>query len=101
VDRTPASGQKEIEVETSSAAASQKAHPVEITIDDEPYTAPDHRMAVRDVIALTGNSADDHYLVALIGKREQKSYKDNPDAVIELHKGSAFTTVPIGGTEVS
>lgn len=86
---------------SASASASQKQHPVDITIDDEPYSAPDHKMAARDIIALTDNSADDHYLVELIGKRQQKSYKDKPDEIIELHKGSAFTTVPTGGTEVS
>ena len=86
---------------SASAAASHKEHPVEITLDDEPYTAPDHKMAVRDIIALAGNNADDHYLVELIGKRQQKSYKGKPDEIIELHKGSAFMTVPTGGTEVS
>jgi Tfp pilus assembly major pilin PilA len=101
VDRTPAPGQKEIEMASASAAASQKQHPVEITIDDEPYTAPDHKMAARDIIALTGSGADDHYLVELIGKRQQKSYKGKPDEIVELHKGSTFTTVPTGGTEVS
>jgi serine protease inhibitor ecotin len=86
---------------SASASASQKKHPVAITIDDEPYTDAYHKMAARDIIALTGNSADDHYLVELIGKRQQKSYKDKPDEIIELHNGSAFMTVPTGGTEVS
>ena len=84
-----------------AAAKNDKAKAVEITIDDEPYTAPDHKMAVRDIIALAGVSADDHYLKELKGKREQVSYKDKPDEVITLHKGSTFVTVPIGGTEVS
>lgn len=85
----------------ASAAASQNKHLVEITIDNEPYTAPDHRLAARDIIALTGNTAEDHYLVELIAKREQKSYRGKPDEVVELHKRSAFMTVPTGGTEVS
>lgn len=76
------------------------AKPVEITIDGDPYTAPDHKMAAKDIVALAVSAAD-HYLVELKGKREQVPYKDNPDAIVNLHKGSEFITVPIGGTEVS
>ncbi len=82
-------------------AAARNVKTVEITIDDEPYTAPDHKMAVRDIVALTGASVTDYYLKELKGKREQVSYKDEPDREITLHKGSTFVTVPLGGTEVS
>lgn len=83
------------------AAVKSKAKPVKIMIDDEPFTAPDKEMTARAIIELAGVDPVDHYLKELKGRREQISYKDRPDELIKLHKGSTFVTVPTGDTGVS
>ena len=83
------------------AAAKSKTKAVEIMIDDEPFTAPAKEMPARAIIELAGVNPVNHYLKELKAKREQISYKDCPDEVIKLHKGSTFVTVPTGDTGVS
>jgi hypothetical protein len=75
-------------------------HPVEITIDGDPYSAPEHRETVTQVLGLAGKNPQEFELIELKGKREREPLPD-PNTVVELHKGSAFITVPLGPTPVS
>lgn len=74
--------------------------PVEITIDGDAYTAPDNRETVAQILALANKTPDAFELIEIKGKRERKPLPD-PNENVQLHKGSAFITVPLGPTPVS
>lgn len=75
-------------------------HPVEITIDGDPYTAPDNRETVAEILGLAGKSPAEFELIEIKGKREREPHPD-PNEVVKLHKRSTFITVPLGPTPVS
>jgi hypothetical protein len=82
------------------AIEAEKEHPVEISIDGEDYSAPDHKMTVNAVLGLAGKDPSKNYLVEKVG-REQKSFQNEGDTVITLHPGEVFITVPLPDTHVS
>jgi hypothetical protein len=73
--------------------ANENEHPVEISIDGENYTAPDHKMTVNAVLGLAGKDTTKNYLVEKVG-REQKSFQNEGAETITLHPGEVFITVP-------
>jgi hypothetical protein len=75
-------------------------HSVEISIDGENYTAPDHKMTVNAILGLAGKDPSKNYLVEKVG-REQKSFQNEGDEVVTLHPGEVFITVPLPDATVS
>jgi hypothetical protein len=84
----------------SDESSSNGHHKVEITIDGESYIAPEQRETVSQILALAGKSADAFELIEIKGKREREPLPD-PHETVELHRGAAFITVPLGPTPVS
>ena len=76
-------------------------HEVEITIDGVTHELTDDDATARELIVLAGKDPGAFYLVQIIGKKERISYKDDPDAEIELHEHAKFITVSIGPVPVS
>lgn len=87
--------------ETPQSEPEHKGTKVEISIDGESFTASAKEMTARAILALASKDAAAYYLVEIKGKKERVSYKDRPDTVIKLHKGSKFITVSTGETPVS
>lgn len=77
-----------------------KQHPVEFTIDGEPYTAPSKEMTPDDILRLAGIDPTQNYLVEKHG-REQSSFEGKGESPIKVHEKETFISVPIGDTTVS
>lgn len=75
-------------------------HQFTISIDGEPYDAPDKTMTANAILALGGINVEDHYLVEIKGKH-QESYEGKAGQEIHLHEGSKFISVFTGPTSVA
>lgn len=72
------------------------------TIDTEPETSDRKLMTANEILAAAGLDPADYYLVEILHDNTQKSYKDHPDARIELKcPGNKFISVFKGETPVS
>lgn len=76
-------------------------HKVTITINDVAHVLANDDATVRELVILAGKDPAAFYLVQIIGKKERISYKDTPDAEIELHEHAKFITVSTGPVPVS
>jgi uncharacterized protein YpmB len=79
----------------------QRQHPVEIEVDSKPVEAPSKTMTAREILVLVGKDPAQYYLVQLIGKKDQNSYKEKLDEPIHLDQHSRFITVSTGETPAS
>lgn len=73
---------------------------VTFTVDGEPVTTRERKLAPVQIMELADVDPAMNYLVRVEG-RHQVSYKDTPDEKIEVHEGEVFVTVPTGPTPVS
>lgn len=70
------------------------------TVDDEPQTTTEHILTPVQILEHAGKAVATHYLVEIVGK-QQKSYKDTPQAEIHIHQHQKFVSVYTGATTVS
>jgi hypothetical protein len=70
-------------------------------VDDEPQETERHILTPTEIMDKAKIDSKSHYLIRLIGKKDQESYKDRPDATIHMHEGKRFITASLGPTPVS
>jgi len=75
-------------------------HLIKISIDDDVFEVQDKTQTANQLLQLAGKDPANFYLVELIGHK-QKSYKDNPNEIINLHEKQRFITMYCGGHTVS
>jgi hypothetical protein len=60
-----------------------------------------HILTPNEIMANAGIDPNAHYLIRLVGEKNQESYKDRPDAPIHMHEGMRFITASLNPTPVS
>lgn len=73
---------------------------ITFTVDGDRVMTDQRALTPAQIMELAAVDPATNYLVRVDG-RHQTSYKDTPDAVIEVHEGEVFVTVPTGPTPVS
>ncbi len=69
-------------------------------VGDEPQETTQRVLSPREIMSKAGIDPSQNYLVEIVG-RERVSFKDKPDAGIEMHDGQRFVTVFCGPVPVS
>lgn len=75
-------------------------HFIHYQLDDEPESTIAKVLTPTQILSDAGFDPKTNYLEQLIGHNIE-SYKDNPDAEIEMNDGMRFLTKPIGPMPVS
>jgi hypothetical protein len=81
-------------------AAAKHELSIEITVDGEDLTVHVRELTATEIMTLAGIDPTTHYLVEL-KEHGQRSFKDDPDTPIHLHKGMRFIANSSGPTPVS
>ena len=76
-------------------------HLIHYRVDDEPQETTTHILTPTEIMEKAKVDPKTHYLIRLIGEKDQESYKDRPDAKIHMHEGMRFITASLGPTPVS
>jgi hypothetical protein len=78
-------------------------HPklIHYKVDNEPQETLHHKLTPTEIMIKAEFDPADHYLVRLIGKHEQESYKNKSEVLIHLHNGMRFIVAACGPTPVS
>lgn len=78
-------------------------HPKQIhyTVDMEAQETSHHRLTPVQIMSKANVDSKTHYLIRLIGRQDQESYKDKPEEQIHLHNGMKFTTASLEPVTVS
>lgn len=78
-------------------------HPKQIhyTVDMEAQKTSHHRLTPTQIMNNAEIDPKTHYLIRLMGRKEQESYKDKPEEQIHLHNGMRFTTASLEPVTVS
>jgi len=78
-------------------------HPkvIHYTVDNEHQETRHHKLTAKQILENAKFDPKTYYLIRLIGKHHQESYKDKPDATIHMHNCMRFTVGSSGPTPVS
>jgi len=79
---------------------SNEKHVIDYTVNDEPQSTIEKDLTPVQIMTNAGIDPAKNYLIQLDGK-SQKSFKDNPNAVIHMHEGIKFITNFMGPKPVS
>lgn len=84
-------------------AADTEKHPqlIHYKVDDEPESTPETHLTPTQIMIKAEIDPKTNYLEQRVPGQGPISYKDTPDAIIEMKNGMHFITKPIGPMPVS
>ena len=86
--------------DTSQEPDLQATHSTTFFVDGETVSTQVQDLSPKQIMELAHVNPATNYLVLVEG-RHQVSYKDDPNAAIEVHENETFVTVSTGPTPVS
>lgn len=85
----------------SDDANKDHKHLIHYIVDDEPESTSEKVLTPVQIMTNAGIDPQTNYLEQIIPGHDFISYKDNPNASIEMKNGMRFITKPIGPMPVS
>lgn len=85
---------------SQSEATRDPEEVVRYTVNTRPFTTEAEKLTPREIMSLAGIDPAKNYLTLIHG-RHQESFKDKPDAEIEMKDGMTFVSSSIEPTPVS